>query len=123
MAKVIVIGAGVAGCEAANYLSKKGHQVVLVESKKVNRNPAQKMDTFAELVCTNSLKSKKEDSGHGLLKVEMRALGSIVLEIGEKTAVPAGDALAVDREDFSKAITEKLEADPNVEIVSEDALF
>ena len=71
MTKVVVIGAGLAGSEAANFLANKGIDVVLVEGKTVERNPSQKIDTYAELVCTNSLKSMKPDSGHGLLKYEM----------------------------------------------------
>lgn len=107
--KVLVVGAGLAGTEASLFLARHGVRVVLAESKKKNPNPAQKMETMAELVCTNSLKSKNPATGHGLLKHEMRGMGSIVLEVGEMTAVPAGDALAVDREDFSKKITEIVE--------------
>ncbi len=115
--KVLVVGAGLAGTEAALYLARHGVGVVLCESKKKNPNPSQKMETMAELVCTNSLKSKDPNSGHGLLKHEMRGLGSLVLEIGEKTAVPAGDALAVDREEFSRQITQVIEANKNIEVI------
>jgi methylenetetrahydrofolate--tRNA-(uracil-5-)-methyltransferase len=121
MAKVVVIGAGLAGCEAANYLANKGIEVVLVEGKKVEKNPSQKLDTFAELVCTNSLKSMREDSAHGLLKVEMSALGSIIIDEGNKNSVPAGDALAVDRAPFSKAVTDRLSMMENVTIVEKHA--
>ncbi|EQC43701.1 methylenetetrahydrofolate--tRNA-(uracil(54)-C(5))-methyltransferase (FADH(2)-oxidizing) TrmFO [Bacteriovorax sp. Seq25_V] len=119
MTKVVVIGAGLAGSEAANFLANKGIDVVLVEGKAIERNPSQKIDTYAELVCTNSLKSMKPDSGHGLLKYEMDKLGSIVLEKGRETAVPAGDALAVDRDAFSLAITKHLQAHPKIEIINE----
>lgn len=115
--KVLVIGAGLAGSEAALLLAEHNIQVVLAECKDENPNPAQKMKTFGELVCTNSLKSKKIDSTHGLLKREMEALNSIIVEAANKTQVPAGDALAVDRESFSKYITEKLEAHKNIEVV------
>jgi len=118
--RVLVIGAGLAGSEAAHYLATHDVQVVLLESKRLAPNPSQKMNGFAELVCTNSLKSLNPDSGHGLLKYEMKALGSIVLELGLKCAVPAGDALAVDREQFSQAITERLLAHPNIEYHDEN---
>ena len=119
--KVLVIGAGLAGSEAANYLANHEVEVVLVESKMIQKNPSQKLETFAELVCTNSLKSKNPNSGHGLLKVEMRGLDSLVLKIGEKTAVPAGDALAVNREDFSREITKSLKENPNITLIEKEA--
>lgn len=119
--KVIVIGAGMAGSEAANFLANHGVQVVLVESKTVKKNPAQKIDAFAELVCTNSLKSMNPASGHGLLKYEMDALGSIILDCARKHAVPAGDALAVDRDGFSQEVTDRLHNHENIEVVAMDA--
>lgn len=119
--RVLVIGAGLAGSEAAMFLAKNGIQVVLVEGKSLNLNPAQKIPTFAELVCTNSLKSLDPYSAHGLLKSEMKALGSFIIESAEKHAVPAGDALAVDRENFSKEITEKLKAHPLIRVVELEA--
>ncbi len=119
--RVLVIGAGLAGSEAAYFLASKNISVVLVESKTLKLNPAQKMTTFAELVCTNSLKSKDAESGHGLLKTEMRRFDSLVLKIGEETAVPAGDALAVDREAFSQKITEILSQHPNIRVESLEA--
>lgn len=118
--KVLVVGAGLAGCEAAYFLAQNNIEVVLVENKALNLNPAQKIKTYAELVCTNSLKSKSEHSAHGLLKLEMRALGSLILEMGEKAEVPAGDALAVDREKFSEFITEKIKAHPMITTVDEE---
>lgn len=122
MTKVIVIGAGLAGSEAANYLANKDIQVILIEGKKVKKNPSQKVDTYAELVCTNSLKSMREDSGHGLLKVEMDKLGSIILDAGRQHAVPAGDALAVDRDNFSAEVTKRLSEHPNITVVEEHAV-
>lgn len=115
--RVLVVGAGLAGSEAAHFLATRGIEVVLVENKEIQKNPAQKLSTFAELVCTNSLKSKNPNSGHGLLKTEMKKLGSLVLAEGEKASVPAGDALAVDREKFSQGITEKLTSLPNIKYV------
>ncbi|MFL5784236.1 MAG: methylenetetrahydrofolate--tRNA-(uracil(54)-C(5))-methyltransferase (FADH(2)-oxidizing) TrmFO [Bacteriovoracaceae bacterium] len=119
--RVLVIGAGLAGSEAAMFLARNNVQVVLVEGKTVKLNPAQKIPTFAELVCTNSLKSMDATSGHGILKNEMKAMGSLVLECGTLHAVPAGDALAVDREKFSAEITNRLSRHPNIRIVSLEA--
>ncbi|EPZ51331.1 tRNA:m(5)U-54 methyltransferase [Bacteriovorax sp. BAL6_X] len=119
--KVIVIGAGMAGSEAANFLANHGVEVILVENKTIQKNPAQKIDAFAELVCTNSLKSMNPASGHGLLKYEMDALGSIILDSARKHAVPAGDALAVDRDGFSGEVTDRLHKNENITIVAQDA--
>lgn len=119
--KVLVIGAGLAGCEAANFLANNGVDVVLIENKTIQRNPAQKIDTYAELVCTNSLKSINPHSGHGLLKYEMKGMNSLVLEIAEKTKVPAGDALAVDRDVFSAEITKALKANSKITIIEKEA--
>lgn len=115
--KVLVIGAGLAGSDAAWYLASKGVNVVLAEVKRQKLGAAQKIKSFAELVCTNSLKSLNPDSGHGLLKYEMKALGSLILEMGHEHAVPAGDALAVDREHFSAAITKKLSEHKLIEVL------
>lgn len=119
--KVIVIGAGMAGSEAAHFLASHGVEVILVESKTVKRNPAQKIDAFAELVCTNSLKSMNPASGHGLLKYEMDALGSIILDSARAHSVPAGDALAVDRDAFSQEVTNRLHNHDNITVVAADA--
>lgn len=118
MTKITVIGAGLAGCEAAHKLSSLGFSVRLCEMKPEKRTPAQKSDGFAELVCSNSLKAMRLESAAGLLKEEMRRLGSITMEAAEKTAVAAGGALAVDRNLFSEYITEKIKSDPNIEIVT-----
>lgn len=121
LARVLVIGAGLAGSEAAMFLARKGVRVVLVEGKTVKLNPAQKVPTFGELVCTNSLKSLDPYSAHGLLKSEMKAMGSYIIECAEKHAVPAGDALAVDRDNFSAEITTGLKSHPLIEVVSLEA--
>lgn len=118
--KVLIVGAGLAGSDAAYFLASNGIKVVLAESKKVAKNPAQKIETAAELVCTNSLKSKDENSAHGLLKREMQALNSLVIDKAYEYSVPAGDALAVDRDKFSKAIDETLRSHENIEFVDSD---
>jgi len=110
--RVLIIGAGLAGTDAAWYLASHGVSVVLAEVKRLKLGPAQKITTDAELVCTNSLKSLQPDSSHGMLKHEMNGLGSLILKVGKETAVPAGDALAVDREIFSRRITEVLSDHP-----------
>lgn len=114
--KVVVIGAGLAGSECAYFLANQGLEVVLIESKGIQLNPAQKMTSFAELVCTNSLKSMAEDSGHGMLKFEMEGLNSLVLKLALETKVPAGDALAVDREKFSQLVTQTLKNHPKISV-------
>ena len=118
MNKITVIGAGLAGCEAAHKLSSLGFSVRLCEMKPEKRTPAQKSDGFAELVCSNSLKAMRLESAAGLLKEEMRRLGSVTMEAAEKTSVAAGGALAVDRDLFSEYITEEIKSDPNIEIVT-----
>lgn len=120
--KVLVIGAGLAGVEAAYFLASRAVEVILVENKTLKKNPAQKLDSFAELVCTNSLKSKNVSSAHGLLKLEMESFNSIVLESAKLSAVPAGDALAVDREPFSKYITDKLHKNENITVLELEAI-
>ncbi len=118
--RVLVIGAGLAGVEASHFLANNGIEVVLAEAKTINRNPSQKLETFAELVCTNSLKSKDISSAHGLLKSEMSHFNSLVLKAANETAVPAGDALAVDREAFSELITKTLKNHENITVVMAD---
>ncbi|MBO5232478.1 MAG: methylenetetrahydrofolate--tRNA-(uracil(54)-C(5))-methyltransferase (FADH(2)-oxidizing) TrmFO [Clostridia bacterium] len=114
--KVNVIGAGLAGCEAAWALANRGVKVTLFEMKPTKKSPAHKSDLFAELVCSNSLKASRIESAAGLLKEEMRRLGSVCLEAADKFSVPAGGALAVEREGFSGYITEKIKSHPNIEI-------
>ena len=118
--RVLVIGAGLAGSDAAFYLAENGVEVVLAECKKLHKGPAQTLATFGELVCTNSLKSMDPNSGHGLLKYEMEKLNSLVLQIGKKHAVPAGSALAVDRVAFSKEISVVLETHSNITVLNTD---
>ena len=113
-----VIGAGLAGCEAAWYLARHGEEVELVEQKPVRRSPAHSSDGLCELVCSNSLKSDDVfGNACGLLKEEMRRLGSVTMEAAAATRVPAGGALAVDRERFSGYVTGKLRSHPKIRIV------
>jgi methylenetetrahydrofolate--tRNA-(uracil-5-)-methyltransferase len=119
--RVLIIGAGLAGSEAALFLAKHEVEVVLVENKSLKKNPAQKISTFAELVCTNSLKSLDPSSAHGLLKSEMLSMGSNIIKLAMKTAVPAGDALAVDRDLFSQAVTEEIKNHPKITLVELEA--
>ena len=114
---ITVIGAGLAGVEAAGALSKQGFHVKLYEMKPQKRTPAHSYNGFAELVCSNSLKADSLSSAAGLLKAEMRLLGSLVLEAAEITKVKAGGALAVDRKAFSDEITRRIKSDPNIEII------
>lgn len=111
-----VVGAGFAGVEAAWGLAERGHQVKLYEMRPVVMTPAHTSDLFAELVCSNSFKSKAPDSPAGQLKAEMQGLGSIVLSTAFEHEVPGGQALAVDRERFAEAITRKLSEHPNIEV-------
>lgn len=119
--KVLVIGAGLAGSEAAMYLAKNGVSVVVVETKTLKLNPAQKTPSFAELVCTNSLKSLEPTSAHGLLKSEMESMGSLIIEAAKLHAVPAGDALAVDRDNFSAEVTKRLKSHPLIQVIDREA--
>ena len=114
MSTVKIIGAGIAGCEAALFLAKHGVKVDLYEQKPLYFSPAHKMEGLAELVCSNSLKADRPDSASGMLKQEMRLLGSHLLEIAEQTRVAAGGALAVDRDEFSSKTTELVETDQNI---------
>ena len=115
---VTVVGAGLAGAEAAYRLLSRGYPVTLYEMKPEKRTPAHKGNGFAELVCSNSLRSDRIVNAVGLLKEEMRALGSLVMEAADVTRVPAGGALAVDREGFSAYVTDKLRSFPNLTIVT-----
>lgn len=116
--KITVLGAGLAGCEAANTIANLGIKVDLYEMKPLKHSAAHKSDNFAELVCSNSLKASRIDSAAGLLKEEMRRLGSICLEAADKSSVAAGGALAVDRDVFSNYITEKIKFNPNINVVN-----
>ena len=118
--KVNVIGAGLAGCEAAYALATRGVKVDLYEMKPLRRSPAHHTDGFAELVCSNSLKAARVDSAAGLLKEEMRRLGSISMIAAEKSSVAAGGALAVDRDTFSQIITDEIKNHPNITVHYEE---
>lgn len=115
--RVKVIGAGLAGCEAAVQLARRGFEVELYEMKPQKYSPAHKYQGFAELVCSNSLKAARVDSACGLLKEEMRRLGSVIVEAAEKTAVPAGGALAVNRTEFSDEVTRIVKSFPNITVI------
>ncbi len=115
---VKVIGAGLAGCEAAWQLAKRGIEVTLYEMKPQCHSAAHHSDLFAELVCSNSLKANRIDSAAGLLKAEMRLLGSLSLSVADTCTVPAGGALAVDREKFSRGVTMAIEAQENIHVVT-----
>ena len=120
-AEVLVVGGGLAGSETAYYLASRGVKTTLLDMKPNKFSPAHESKNFGELVCSNSLKSNDYYANAcGLLKEEMRRLGSLVIEAGDKTAVPAGSALAVDREKFSGYITEKLKTCPNLTIVCDE---
>jgi methylenetetrahydrofolate--tRNA-(uracil-5-)-methyltransferase len=115
-AKVTVVGAGLAGSEAAYQLARRGIPVHLIEMRPIKMTEAHQTANFAELVCSNSLRNDSMDTAVGVLKEEMRRLGSLVIAAADRARVPAGSALAVDRNDFSGAITETLEHHPMVEI-------
>lgn len=121
MEKIKVIGAGLAGTETALYLANHGVNVELYDIKPKKFTPAHKSENFAELVCSNSLKSNDVyGNASGLLKEEMRILGSSVIEVADRTRVPAGNALAVNREEFSNLLTEKLKTNSNIRIINEE---
>lgn len=117
---VTVVGGGLAGCEAAVQLARRGHRVRLVEMRPVRSTPAHRTDRLGELVCTNSFKSEDLANAHGQLKREMRALGSVLLASADLARVPAGSALAVDRNLFGRAMTEAIAAEGLVDVVREE---
>lgn len=116
MKKFTVIGAGLAGCEAAWQIAEAGYEVALLEMKPEKFSPAHKNKNFAELVCSNSLKASRIDSAAGLLKEEMARLGSLTVPVARNCAVPAGGALAVDRNEFSQTITDMINSHPNITV-------
>jgi methylenetetrahydrofolate--tRNA-(uracil-5-)-methyltransferase len=118
--RIRTIGAGLAGCEAAWQCARRGMEVELYEMRPAKSTPAHQTDKFAELVCSNSLKSESENTAPWLLKEEMRRAGSLLIEIARETAVPAGHALAVDREAFSAKVTEAIAAEPRIKVVREE---
>jgi methylenetetrahydrofolate--tRNA-(uracil-5-)-methyltransferase len=120
MSTVTVVGAGLAGSEAAWQIAKRGVKVRLYEMRPVKRTPAHRGDQFAELVCSNSLRAAALTNAVGIIKEEMRRLDSLIMRSADKHAVPAGGALAVDREAFSEEITRTLTEHPNIEVIKEE---
>ena len=117
-----IIGAGLAGSEAAYQIAKSGIKVKLYEMKPEKFSPAHSNSNFAEIVCSNSFKSNLLTNACGLLKEELRRLDSLLIKIADETAVPAGQALAVDREEFAKKVTEELKNNPNIEVINEEVV-
>lgn len=117
---ITVIGGGLAGCEAAYQIAKHGIKVKLYEMKPQRFSPAHSNKDLAEIVCSNSFKSNSITNACGLLKEELRRLDSLLIKIADETSVPAGQALAVDREEFSKKVTEVIEENPHIEIIREE---
>lgn len=120
MNEITIIGAGLAGCEAALQIAKKGKKVKLIEMKPQKFSPAHTSTELAEIVCSNSFKSNRLTNACGLLKEELRRLGSELIPIADANAVPAGQALAVDRENFAKSVTQKIEENSNIELIREE---
>ena len=117
---VTVVGAGLAGCEAAWQMAKRGVEIQLIEQKPLRRSPAHHEDTFAELVCSNSLRAAPVTTGPGLLKAEMRLLDSLIIACADATRVEAGGALAVDREAFSRLVTQRIRACHRITVTHEE---
>lgn len=117
---ITVIGGGLAGCEAAYQIAKRGIKVKLYEMKPIKFSPAHTNENLAEVVCSNSFKSALLTNACGLLKEELRRLDSLLINCADKTSVPAGQALAVDRDKFSELVTKEIENNPNIEIIKEE---
>ncbi|HHD56605.1 MAG TPA: FAD-dependent oxidoreductase, partial [Desulfobulbaceae bacterium] len=120
MHTITIIGGGLAGCEAAWQAVRQGASVVLYEMKPLRFSPAHESELLAELVCSNSLRSNVLTSAVGLLKEEMRRLDSLIMKAADATAVPAGSALAVDRDQFSAFINRTIEEHPDIEIIRQE---
>src|SRR5436305_348260 len=120
MTKVRIVGGGLAGSEAAWQLAQRGHDVVIHEMRGVRGTPAHKTDRLAELVCSNTFKSTETSNAHGLLKAEMRVLGSVILEAADEARVPGGTALTVDRDVFSSGVHARVTAHPKISVVREE---
>lgn len=118
--EVTIIGGGLAGCEAAYQIAKQGIKVKLYEMKPTKFSEAHSNKDLAEIVCSNSFKSNLHTNACGLLKEELRLLDSLLIKCADETSVPAGQALAVDREEFSKLVTKKIKENPNIEIINEE---
>src|SRR6267378_3282769 len=112
--KVHVVGGGLAGSEAAWQLAERGHDVELHEMRPIRVTPAHKTERLAELVCSNTFKSTETSNAHGLLKAEMRVLGSMILQCADEARVPAGSALAVDRHAFAAGVTARVTSHRNI---------
>src|SRR5277367_3586673 len=121
MTKIRIIGAGLAGSEAAWQCARRGVAVDLIEMRPVRATPAHQTPDFAELVCSNSLKSNSENTAPWLLKEEMRRAGSLLMEIARTCAVPAGHALAVDRVTFAARVTEAISRESRITVRREEA--
>ena len=117
---IVIIGGGLAGCEAAYQIAKRGIKVKLYEMKPVKFSPAHTNSNLAEIVCSNSLKSNLLTNACGLLKEELRNLDSLLIKCADETSVPAGQALAVDREKFSELVTKRIKENPNIEIINKE---
>ena len=115
-----VIGAGIAGCEAAWQIAERGIKVKLYEMKPIKKQPAHTSDSFSELVCSNSLRGAGLENAVGVLKEELRRLKTLFMYAADKHKVPAGGALAVDRDNFSQEITEKVKKHPLIEVINEE---
>ncbi len=120
MKEINIIGGGLAGCEAAYQIAKRGVKVKLYEMKPVKYSPAHSNENLAEIVCSNSFKSNVLTNACGLLKEELRRLDSLLIKCADETRVPAGQALAVDREKFSKLVTKKINENSNIEVIHEE---
>src|SRR5512140_3881426 len=118
--QVHIVGGGLAGSEAAWQLAERGHHVILHEMRPVRGTPAHHTDRLAELVCSNTFKSTETTNAHGLLKAEMRLLGSMILESADEARVPGGSALTVDRDVFSAAVTARIHSHPHISVVREE---
>lgn len=118
--EVTIIGGGLAGCEAAYQIAKRGIKVKLYEMKPTKFSEAHSSENLAEIVCSNSFKSNLHTNACGLLKEELRLLDSLLIKCADKTSVPAGQALAVDREEFAKLVTKKIKENPNIEVINEE---
>ena len=120
MDMIHVIGGGLAGCEAAYQIANRGIQVNLYEMKPLKFSPAHSSEYLAEIVCSNSLKSNLLTNACGLLKEELRRVDSLLIRCADATKVPAGQALAVDREEFSQLVTQEIEKNPNITVIKEE---
>src|SRR3954462_9341903 len=122
MPDVTILGAGLAGSEAAWQAAERGCSVELWEMRPARETPAHRTEHFAELVCSNSLGNRSLETASGLLKEELRRLGSVILACADANSVPAGGALGVAREDFPRAVTEAVHSHPNIEVVRKEAI-